>query len=66
MAKAKKGGVFMLDNKTRGKKAYERLTANVFILAQHDVITTSGDDQRDVLQGQDTGDWDFGFKGAGA
>ena len=52
----------MLDNKTSGKKAYERLMTNVFILAQCDVITTSDGDQ-DVLKGQDT-IWDFGFKGA--
>ena len=56
----------MLDNKTRGKKAYERLTANVFILAQHDVITAS-DNKLDLLLAEDKeGGWDFSFRGVGA
>ena len=55
----------MLDTKTRGKKEYERVITNVLSLTQHDVITTSGDDQRDVLMAQDKGDgWNFGFRGA--
>ena len=52
----------MLENKTSGKKMYERLTADVFILAQNDVVTASQADH-DVLKGQDT-EWDFGYKEA--
>ena len=55
----------MLDTKTRGKKEYERVITNVLSLTQHDVITASGDDQRDVLMAQDKdGGWNFGFRGA--
>ena len=54
----------MLDNKTRGKKAYASPLTNVFALAQCDLITTSGDNY-DVLQVGDKQDG-WTFKEAGA
>ena len=46
----------MLQNKTRDKKEYESPKANVFKLAQQDVVTAS---KHDVLTVEDKGGWIF-------